>query len=377
MQDKNSNKFLEQAAALLAEKSFSRESASRCSMLLALAEKMDGSDIQTAAEARFSNSLRGSKNILPEDRDLNSDPGMSEGGGSPVGTLGGYTVPTGFSNTLFSALQQYDELFNPENHFPVETTSGNPMRLASLIDVTQSAVKLDEGEQQTTQENIGAIGRLSFPTTPTWKSGFCVASIELVQDSNRPLEQVLATAFGIRFARGVGVSLVDALISDATLGTTATGNLTQTSPDPETQIGYQDLVNLTLSLDKSYRAAGAVWAMTDTTLTAIDNLVSTTGQPILVPQYDGNGNRILLNHRVVTSPSMDEATSGKKPICFYCPKFFVVRKVAGVKVQVFNDKFMLNGQVGFQSIMRIQGGLQTFGNSAPSPAVYLQMAGGA
>ncbi len=372
----NKNAFLEQAASLLAAPVFTREAASRATLLLSLAEKIGGAEIQPEAEKRFARALRGDKNAWPEERDYDLDAaeGMSEAGGSPAGSLGGYTVPESFATTLFSALRQYDPIFSEGAfNFPIETATGGPMRIPVLIDVTEAATKMDEAEQQTSQQNIASVGRISFPEVPTYRSGFCVASLELVQDSRWPMEQILANAFGLRFARGIGPDLVDALIADATLGTTAQGDKNQTSPDPTAQIGYQDLVNLKLSLDKAYRAAGAVWLMTDDTLTALDNLISTTGQPILEPEYDGQGNRLLLGYRVGVSPSMDEIAPGSKPICFYCPKFFVVRKVAGVKVQVFTERFAVRGQVGYQSILRCQGALQVTGISAPSPAVVLQM----
>ena len=71
---------------------------------------------------------------------------------------------------------------------------------------------------------------------------------------------------------------------------------------------------------------------------------------------------------------MPEISSGSKPICFYAKDWFVVRKVAGVRVQIFTERFAVRGQVGYQSILRCQGALQTTGISAPSPACYLQMA---
>jgi HK97 family phage major capsid protein len=373
----NKTAFLEQAATLLSAKEFSRESASRCSMLLALAEKIGDAEIQPEAERRFSKALRGDRGGFPENRDLDSDPGMTEAGGSPAGSLGGYTVPESFATELFSALKNTDPIFDSGAfNFPIETASGAAMKLPILIDVTEAATKMDEGAQQTAQQNIASVGRISFPETPTYRSGFVVASLELVQDSRWPMESILANAFALRFARGIGPDLVSALIDDATLGTTALGDLNKPSPDPQAEIGYQDLVNLKLSLDSAFRAAGpAVWIMTDDTLTALDNLISTTGQPIITPQYDPQGNRLLLGYRVGISPSMDEIEAGSKPICFYCPKFFVVRKVAGVKVQIFTEKFALRGQVGYQSILRCSGALQVTGDSAPSPAVYLQMGG--
>lgn len=199
-------------------------------------------------------------------------------------------------------------------------------------------------------------------------------SVELAQDSRFPLEGLLAAAFGVFHARGISPDLITALLSDSTLGHTATGDQNSDTPSGKTQVGYQDLVALRTALDSAYRALGANWLMNDTTLGYLDGLVDKQGRPILHPKYDENGRRLLLGYPVGICPSLANIGTSNIPILFGCTsKYFAVRKVnSNFRLQILRERYMDYGVIGFRSVMRAQGQLQIPASPAPSPCVYLQ-----
>lgn len=214
-----------------------------------------------------------------------------------------------------------------------------------------------------------------------WDSGLVTVALALIQDNKVDLPQVLAKAFGVRIARGLGANLIAGLLADSDLGATAAGDPVANGANGQNSIGYADLLALRKSINPAYRASGKSWfLMNDDTLTALDALTDKNLRPLLHPVYVGS-QRMLLGYPVGICPSMPDIGSGQKPILFGATGYHVIRLVTGESrlVRLFEAPgFVEHLSVGFKSYLRANGMLLLADAGSPvassSPVRYLQNA---
>jgi HK97 family phage major capsid protein len=290
-----------------------------------------------------------------------------------TGSGGGYFVPAGFREQVETAMRQYDQLFDRDVVTYFEMERGGPVMLPSLDDTTISAVIVSEGVLS--PEADPTAGGVQLGNASTWRSGKVVVSVELLRDAGFPIADLLAAAFGVRFARGVGASLVGTLLAGATLGATATGDPNKTGATGTNSIGYQDLLALRVSVDAAYRASPkCFFAMNDNTLASIDGWLDKNNRPIIRPQFDANGRRLLLGYKVALCPSLPDIAPGATPILFGAMDYLILRTVPqGTTLQSYTEApgYAENGLVGFQGFFRANAGLLNANSSSP-PVKYLQ-----
>jgi HK97 family phage major capsid protein len=365
--------LLSEARLLLARDKFSHEDSARVSGLLALAGHLGphGGEERSAAKPemrKFSRALRslavsGGANEL---RDM----GISSGG-----PAGAYLVPQDFADKLWFALKAYDRIFDPDVSNIVPTDSGAPIMLAALDDTLATASVVSEGQPSTEQDPSPGASQVALPSAPTWRSGLVKLSVELLQDSRFDPADFLAQAFAVRFARGVGASLVSTLLASAKVGRTATGD-SNSGGTGANSIGYQDLIALRTSVDAAYRASGKVWwVMSDNTLAALDNLLDKNGRPIFdASELDSDGNRVLLGYPLAICPSMPPVASGQTPVAFGASGYFTIRVVPSVTAfKPITERWAEYLQIGFVGFMRCHGALLC-ATGADSPVKLLKNA---
>lgn len=306
-----------------------------------------------------------------EQRDMDSGAGAYPGSGS------GYFVTTLFENQLWSILKAYDRLFDQDVVTWIPSTTGGPWALPNFDDTSASASIVDQNTQSPSND-FGAMSSVQFPACPTWRTGMIKASIELAQDSAFPLEAALARAFAIRFARGLGANFVASLMSSAvSSGQTVIGDDSQAVPDPSTQIGYADLLNLMEAVDPIYASApSAGWVMNFKSLISLLGLRDKQNHPMLPTAHNDKGDFLIFERPVFICPSMANFGSGNQPIAYGDLKRFVCRNVTGALGVLRSDElYAASGQVGFQGYMRAQGTLVLNLNESPVgpyPVKYIQ-----
>ena len=114
---------------------------------------------------------------------------------------------------------------------------------------------------------------------------------------------------------------------------------------------HDDLQALKYSVDPSYRLR-SVWMMRDATAQAISQLKDTANQPLLIPSRDGDGEDVLLGHKVVINPSMAAMAANAKSIVFGDFKEFAVRDVQDLVVLRLEQRYAEFAQVGFIAFLR-------------------------
>ena len=373
--------LLAEADQLLHKSTFSKEDSSRVESLLRLADSItDRSDLRratlaqhdaelgrpapeiiSAADTKFFNYLRQGKNALtPEERvKVGSElqgAQIRAAQGVGTGSTGGYTVPPSFADYFLSVLKQTDGIFELGTPWltPTGSVSGFPM----VDDIANAASVV--GENTTSTEVETAYAAIAFNQTPTWRSGFMRASVELATDSRFPLDRLLAGVAAARFARGIGPTLTATLLGSAALGLTAAA---------QAAIAPDEIFQLIDSLDGAY-LQNASFLMTRATFSAISRLKTTTNAYVFPQSVDAAGHPLLASFPVFYSPSMPALGAGAKTISFGNHSRFLRREVIGSLVfKTYVELYALLGQIAWEAFWRVDGALALGSNS---PVVYLQ-----
>jgi HK97 family phage major capsid protein len=145
------------------------------------------------------------------------------------------------------------------------------------------------------------------------------------------------------------------------------GDPNSASPSRATQIGYPDLLALRGAVNPAYRAAQKVrWVMNDNSLGYLDGLLDKNGRPIIRPQYDANGRRLLLGYPVGICPSMPNIGPSATPIAFGALGYFILRICPeATKVIPFTERYADYFQTAFETRMRCNGALLAVSTDSP------------
>jgi HK97 family phage major capsid protein len=217
-------------------------------------------------------------------------------------------------------------------------------------------------------------------------------SIELLQDSAFDLESYLVKKFATRLGRATNAYFTTGLgstqqqpngiITAATVGvggnsgTAVIGNDNLADPDPTSQVGYIDLVNLEHSVDPLYRK-GAKFMFNDQTLRYIKTLKDLFGHPLWMAGlavgkpdtllgYGYSINNDMAQLGPIGSPGVGSISAAFGPLDKY-----LIRRVKDMSVMRLVERFADYGQVAFLAFARYDGNLLDAGTH---PVKYLQNA---
>lgn len=341
------------ADQLAAEPGLSRLRRSRLTEIeLDLGERTERTRAVETVRQDFLQALRFGKDSLPDERRALA-----------VGTdaAGGYLVPQSFADQVFVAMKGYDPLFDESVVTVIETVNGNACPVPLADDTSASATVIGENAQLNTATDV-TFDQLLLAKASSWKTSMVKVSLELLQDSGFDIETLLASAFAVRLARGIGASFYTTLIGAATKGVDA--GASAITPD--------NLFDLLDSVDEAYLASPKCgWLMRRSTLTYLRKLKDTSGASYFPLDRDANGRFLLLDFPVHIAPSVAAIGTGNKSVAFGDLSYFVSRRVRdSVKVRPFRETYAENAQVGFCAYVRANAGLAK-ASTADSPVKYL------
>lgn len=304
------------------------------------------------------------RNYLRNGREARTYSGMSVA----TDSQGGFMVPAGyFRSRVFSMLKTVDRLFDPSVVTMYESLDGNVLTVPMLDDTEVSAAIVAENVASVESE-ITTVDRLQLAKVPTWRSKKIIWSLELLDDSAFPAEDIIADAIAMRFQRGIGASNVSTLLSAATSGATSAS---------ATAVSIDDLLNLMGSIDPSYLASPkCFWLMNFATLISLLKLKDTAGRYQIHPRTDANGNILILEKPVALCPSFPNIAASSTSVALGAMDRFFVRTVKNtLRLQTYTQAPSLveAGLFAFEGFVRSNSGLLV-ASGADSPVKYLTQA---
>jgi HK97 family phage major capsid protein len=315
----------------------------------------------------------------PPDKELRANLAGTESITYTQGAAGGYFTRPRMHEDSFESMKQYDQLFEDWASNIIETADGSGMQFPAWDDVNNQSVQVGES----TQSNEVDVANFGTTQLQAWafRSKKVLVSLELLQDSNFPIGQILERVFAMRHARGVGAAmatgtgvnspagLITAALAAGASVTVASGSSQNTggSETGATSVGTTDIGKLYAALNPIYRP-GAVFAMNDSVLQYLAQLVDKNGRPVIDfgigPARDNQGPTIW-SHPVAICPSFPALGNTHNTVVFYNPNYFLQRRVpSSMYVRRFWEApgLVENGLVAFESWLRVDSALV-----APNP----------
>ena len=271
-------------------------------------------------------------------------------------TAGGYLVPTGWLEKLTETMKAYGGLLSQAN--VIRTATGQPLQWPSNDDTSHSGAILSENTQ--ISEVDVAFGQRTLNAW-TYTSNLILASLQLVNDSAFDLDTWLPTKIGQRIGRAVANHLINGTGSSQPTGlltsvrTGVTGSTGST-----TSVTYNNLVDLTHTVDAAYRQQGNCrWLLNDATLGAIRKIADTNGRPLWTPPFgafDQANPETILGYPVQVDNSMPVMAANAKSIVFGDLKAgYIVRQVLDTQVVRLVERYADYLQIGFFGYARLDG----------------------
>lgn len=198
-----------------------------------------------------------------------------------TGLEGGYLVPQEYHDEVQFGMAQYDPLLNKDIVTLLESKdqSLRPYTIPGWDMSTFAAVKVSENAQQIPQ------------TTPPAASGVILggykymASLpvtnELEEDMYEVTQKLMADAFTVAFARGIGADLILGSGTNAPQGVIA-GTTSAYTLAALGVVSLTDIENIYFKVNRIHRASPkCAWLMNDTSYQMTRKAVDTAGNPLL------------------------------------------------------------------------------------------------
>ena len=168
-------------------------------------------------------------------------------------------------------------------------------------------------------------------------------------DNDFDLEKYLTTDFARRFGRAE-----ENLFINGHGVTNQTGILSVSesiNAKEANTLSYDEIIKLYFSIDAEYRQ-DAVFIMNDETAFYLRTLKDNDGNYLWNPNND-----TILGKEVIISPYMPSIKSGKQPIIFGDLSFYWIIERKPLAIQILNELYSSQGQIGFVGFERIDGRL--------------------
>lgn len=275
--------------------------------------------------------------------------------GQNVGTTteGGFLVPEGFSFEYDKALLAYGGVLG--NVRSISTTAGNDIPWPNTDDTANKSVILTEAGA------VAASKDLVFGSTTLkawmYSTDWIKVSLQLMQDSGIPIEQLVAEMLAERDARGLNYDFTLGNGTTAPQGVVTASTSGKTTAS-ETAITANEIMALEHSVDPLYRVGGA-FMMHDSILLEVKKLTFSTSdnRPLWDPGIVALGTpQTLLGYKIITNQDMASTLAAdNKVMLFGNFQKYIHRKVLGQTILRANELFAGNLQVGFTGISRHDG----------------------
>jgi HK97 family phage major capsid protein len=303
-------------------------------------------------DAFYKWAARGMGSLSPEERQAMIEQRGTNTQLSGTDNLGGYTVPTQFSNELEVTMEAFGGMLNVSRI--ITTSGGGTLEWPTLDDTATDSAVTTEGAAVTVQDMTFAQKTLGDFNIATQVK----LSVQLVQDERVGLQGLLPELLGERhgrklnalFTTGAGTTEPTGFVTDATTGENAAA----------TAITRENILDLLHSIDPAYRVGPNVAFMfNDSTLAYIKKLSIGSGddRPLWVPNMAQNAPATLEGYRYVINQDMAAIGTGNKSMAFGDWSKYVIRRVGGDVLVRLDERYMDELEIGFILYGRYDGKL--------------------
>lgn len=227
-------------------------------------------------------------------------------------TAGGYTIAPDFMRELLIALKAEGGMRAASR--TVATDTGASLPWPTMDDRSQVASIVSENSQITEDTEL-TFGQTSLSAW-TYKSGFLLVSLQLLQDSAFDFDSVIRDALVHRFVRGTNAHYTNGTGSGQPQGVTVGATVGVTGASGQTtSIIFDNLISLEHAVDPVYRR-NASFMMHDTTLKAIKTLKDSYGRYLWLPGTTTDQPDTILGYKYVINQDMPQMAANAKSVAF-------------------------------------------------------------
>jgi len=278
----------------------------------------------------------------------------SNAGGVGTGSAGGYTVPPAFRNKLVERMN-YIALMRQLAEV-ISTDTGATLPWPTADDTGNEGAILAENTQVSEQDVVFGQANLD---AYMYTSKMVRLSMQLLQDNAFNLEGWLARKLADRIGRiqnrhftvGTGINQPDGIV------TTAPVRVTAAAVD---KVTYDELVDLTESLDPAYLEGGNVgFMLSQAARKGVRKLKDGNQRPLWEPSLQAGAPDVLMGYGMRLNNYMSTPAAGAKSILFGdVREAYVIRDVSGFALLRLTERFADFLQVGFIGFQRSDGTTQ-------------------
>jgi len=276
--------------------------------------------------------------------------------GTGTQAAGGYTVPPQFWNRIVEAVRFVAPMRQYATVISTDTGAALPWLTADETAVEGRIL----GENTAATETDTTFGTATVGAY-TYSSDMTRVPFQLLQDTGIDLEAYLARLLGNRvgriqnrhFTTGTGTGQPLGIVTGAQVGKVgATGQTTS--------VTYDDLVDLTDSIDPALQGAGNLrWMFSQGGRKVVRKIKDSQGRPLWEPSIQAGTPDTLLGYGIVLNNNMPAMAASAKSILFGdFQESYLIRDVKGFAVQRLNERFAEFGQVAFLGFARADGTVQ-------------------
>lgn len=290
--------------------------------------------------------IRGEAGMAAKDKETLKD--YEARGQTTTTTAGGYLVPEGFSNELEKALLPFVKVWDFAR--VIKTKTGNDIPWPTIDNTANKGYLIGEGS---TNSNTTALV-FGVTTLKAYKfsSDIVQVSVELMQDSFLPIEQLVAEMLAERVGR-----ILNQYFTSGT-GSSQPGGCQYTATDSghnalTAGVDRGDLLYLMHSVNADYRKNGT-WMFNDTILKSIKliDIGTADARPLWQPSMRDGEPDTIEGRPYIINDEMSDLGSGNKIMLFGDFKKFLIRDVTEMILFRFNELYMANANVGFMVYKR-------------------------
>ncbi len=279
------------------------------------------------------------------------------------GPEGGFGVPMSFYNQVITGIKQLTPLLNEDVVTVIPTDNGRPLQVPGFDLTSISASRVSENTQQTKASPPAAsqtvLRGLTYRTDPI------AVSIELEQDALPRIIDLLAEAFSIGLARGIGSDLAKGDGNDKCHGLLPNAPTVMQTASPAA-ITANELLTVFHGVNKIHRAnPKCAWLFSETQWEVIRKTATTSasnsGWRVLLDDAEDDE---LLGKPVYVDPNLSDSLPSSE-FAFGNLSRFVVRATQMRVQRYFESPFIEYGQFLYRGLVRVDSAIIQPGNDTP------------